>query len=171
MKFNYIIASLLPLALAGCDEVTNNGSSDQIMQRQQEQLLQEGVSAVPLPAIKNFREKRLLTDILEMRDQKGLTTYTYIVAEMTGKLVLLGKSFGYGIPYSTQLSNPQKIAEKNTYQSGSYAILPQAEPNGLFSPASAEGTWVIFAGPNGEEAAPVLIEPRIIVSPFPLNTN
>jgi hypothetical protein len=49
--------------------------------------------------------------------------------------------------------------------------LPQADPNGLFSPASAEGTWVLLKDPNGKETRPVYIEPRIIVSPFKLNTD
>jgi hypothetical protein len=49
--------------------------------------------------------------------------------------------------------------------------LPQADPNGLFSPASAEGTWILMKDPNGKEVKPVYIEPRIIVSPFKLKTN
>lgn len=84
---------------------------------------------------------------------------------MTGKLIFLGESIGYGIPYATQYTNPQKIA--SSYQSG-YAILPQADPNGLFSPASADGTWVTLKDPNSGKARPVLVEPRCIVPPFKL---
>lgn len=153
----------------GCKMEERAPSADQVQQADQERILRGGAAAVGMPAIKNHREQKLLKDIIEMRDQDGLVTYTYIVAEMTGKLVFLGKSIGYGIPAATQFTNPQKIAEKNSYQSGSYAILPQADPNGLFSPASAEGTWVMLIDPKTQKVRPVYIEPRIVVSPFPLS--
>jgi hypothetical protein len=50
-----------------------------------------------------------------------------------------------------------------------YAILPQADPNGLFAPSSAEGTWVMCKDPGGSDVRPVYIEPRIVVSPFKLD--
>ena len=152
--------------LAGCD-VAENKSSDKVQQQQQEQILQESAAQTGMPAIKNFRERKLLKEIIELRDQDGLTTYTYIVAEMTGKLVFLGESIGYGIPYATQYTNPQKIADQQ-HQTG-YAILPQADPNGLFSPSSADGTWVMLKDPNGGKVRPVLVEPRCVVSSFRLH--
>jgi hypothetical protein len=90
-----------------------------------------------------------------------LITYTYIVG-MNGELVFLTKSIGYGLPYGTQYSNPQKQVT-----SGSAIILPQAEPNGLFIPDSADGTWIIAVDDNGK-THPLYVEPRVIVSPFPL---
>lgn len=139
-------------------------SSDSLQQRQQEVLVKEGNSQVGMPAIKNFRERKMLKDILELRDQDGLLTYTYLYNEMTGNLVFFGETIGYGIPYATQFTNPMKWA-------GTGIALPQADPNGLFSPASAEGTWVLLKDPNSDKVRPVYIEPRIVVSPFKLNTN
>lgn len=52
-----------------------------------------------------------------------------------------------------------------------YAVLPQADPNGLFSPASAEGTWILLKDPHGSDVKPVYVEPRVIVSPFKLEIN
>jgi hypothetical protein len=154
------------LTLVGC---SHKPSSDEVQQAQQERILQEGTSAVGMPAIHNFRERRLLKDIYELRDQEGLTTYTYLFAEQTGKLVFLGESVGYGIPCSTQFTSPQKVqwvglgtANANRF------VLPQADPNGLFSPSSAEGTWVLLKDPHGSEVRPVYIEPRVVVSPFRL---
>jgi hypothetical protein len=49
--------------------------------------------------------------------------------------------------------------------------LPQADPNGLFSPTSAEGTWVMCKDPKGGEVKPVYIEPRIVVSPFKMEAK
>ena len=50
----------------------------------------------------------------------------------------------------------------------SLGILAQADPNGLFSPGSAEGTWIMCKDPKGPDVRPVYVEPRVIVSPFPL---
>ena len=52
---------------------------------------------------------------------------------------------------------------------GVYTTLPQADPNGLYSPNSAEGTWVLLKNPNNpKEVKPVYIEARILVSQFKL---
>jgi hypothetical protein len=140
-------------------------SSDSVQQAQQELLLAEGTAQVGMPAIKNFRERKLLKDIIELRDQDGLVTYTYVWNEMNGRLVFLCDSIGYGIPYATQFTSPQKAEWSSTK---GWLVLPQADPNGLFSPAAAEGTWVMCKDPNGAEVRPVYIEPRIVVSPFKL---
>lgn len=165
-KIALIIATIATFAITGCDQI--QPTSDQVQTHQQETILKECASQVGMPAIKNFREKKLLKDILEMRDQDGLTTYTYIVAENTGKLIFLGESIGYGIPYATQYTSPMRPAlSTETHEAGNVTI-PQADPNGLYSPASCDGTWVLLKDPNSNNVKPVYIEPRIIVSPFKL---
>jgi len=58
------LVSLL-FVIAGCGEYTPPApSSDEVQQRQQEQVLKEGTAQTGMPAIKNFREKKLLKDIL-----------------------------------------------------------------------------------------------------------
>ncbi len=151
--------------LTGCLEEKN--TSDSVQRQEQERILAEGTSQVGMPAIKNFREKKLAKDVLELRDQEGLVTYTYLWSEMQGKLVFFCNSVGYGLPYSTQFTNPQKIEEWRS-QTG-YAILPQADPNGLFSPDSAEGTWILCKDPNSDKVAPVYVEPRVVTSPFKMH--
>lgn len=160
---NRIALVLFVLWLGGCEYTP---SSDEIQQQQQEKILKEGVSQIGMPAIKNYRERKILKDILEMRDQEGIVTYTYLASEEAGKLGdLLCVSIGFGVPYATQFTNPQKLE----FHSGhGYVSLPQADPNGLFSPSSAEGTWVLCKDPNGKDVKPVYVEPRIVVSPFKL---
>jgi hypothetical protein len=149
-------------------EQCDKPSSDDVQRQQQERILQEGTSQTGMPAIKNFRERKLLKDIYELRDQNGLVTYTYIVAENTGKFVFVCNSIGYGISAATEYTNPQKI----DYSYAHYVVIPQADPNGLFSPATAEGTWVMCANPEKKGAAePQYIEPRVIVTTFKLPTN
>lgn len=153
--------------LAACDDPTP--TSDQTQAAQQERILAEGTAQTGMPAITNFRERKLLKEILELRDQDGLVTYTYVWSEMQGKMVFFCNSVGYGIPYATQYTNPERIVDRST--SYGYITLPQADPNGLFSPASADGTWVMCKDPNGPSTRPVFVEPRISVSPFRLEVG
>lgn len=155
------------VALSACGGAQ---TSDQVQTAQQETILAEGTAQVGMPAIKNFRERKLLKDIIEMRDQDGILTYTYIVAENTGKLAFICNSIGYGLPAATQFTSPEKVYQAYSGHDG--IAIPQADPNGLFSPSSAEGTWVMCADPNGgKKALPLYIEPRVIVSPFKLSTQ
>jgi hypothetical protein len=50
-----------------------------------------------------------------------------------------------------------------------YAILPQADPNGLFMPTSSSATWLMMIDPKTNKPRPVYVEPEIVVSPFPLH--
>ena len=119
--------------------------------------------ALPISAIINFAEKRMFKDILEKRDQMQ-PTYTYIV-DMNGHTHKICDSLGYGLPYATQYTNPQRTVD---YTHG-IATIPQADPNGLYSPASADGTWVMCLNPKTKHAEPQYIEPRIITTTYPLD--
>lgn len=164
-KFITITAIAAAVALASCGEYTP--SADVIQNAKQEELAKQSVQSVGMPAIKNFQEKRILKDILELRDNPQFNTYTY-TEDMSGRLHLRCNSIGYGIPYATQYTNPQKIEDYGSY--GQVAVA-QPDPNGLFSPASADGTWVLCKVPGKDDVRPVFMEPRIIVSPFPLENN
>ena len=165
-----VLALAIIVALTGCDA---QPTSDETQRVQQEKILSEGSSQVGMPAIKNFRERKLLKDILEMRDQSGLITYTYVenqiptvkpgVTIMGGKFTYVGESVGYGLPYATQFTNPEKVEYSSTK---GYVTMPQADPNGLFSPSSASGTWVLLKNPNGPETKPVYMEPNVFVAPW-----
>lgn len=154
--------SAAALALAACEPYTP--TSEQIQNHKQEQTNLQAVESVGMPTIVNFQEKRILKDIYELRDTQ-LRTWTY-TQDMNGHLHKLCDSVGYGIPAATQYTNPQRVA----HSSGNITI-PQADPNGLYSPSSAEGTWVLCSQPGKDKTVPVYVEPRVIVSPFPLGQN
>ncbi len=167
MRHVSIIAGALALSIGGCDS-QSIPSSDQKMNRAQEQLSNEAVQAVGMPAIVNFQEKRMAKDIMEARDTTRATV-TYVMAENSGQLFKLCDSVGYGLPYATQFTNPSKVTERSCPGSGcSLATIPQADPNGLFSPAVADATWIFCLDPATKKDRPVYVEPKTIVSPFPL---
>jgi len=145
--------------LTACDQ---RESSTQIERRKQEEMTLQAVTQVGMPSIVNFAEKRMFKDILELRD-KNVPTTTYLVG-MNNQLTKVCDSIGYGLPYATQYTNPQRVYS----DTHGYGTLPQADPNGLYSPASADGTWVLCVDHKDGKAKPVYIEPRILVSPFPI---
>lgn len=163
--FMVTFGMMLLMSNSSCDDQGNN--SNKQLADKQEQLMQEANRQVGMPAIKNFQERKLLKMILELRDQENLICYAYIVPEMTGKPVFLGKCLGFGIPYSTQFTSPLVLVTPGISDRGC-TTLPQADPNGLFMPSNAEGTWLMMIDPDTNEPRPVYIEPRVLVSPFKL---
>ena len=157
-----LLGLALVVMLVSCEQQAP--TADEVDRVKQERILEEGQRQTGMPAIHNFQEKKLLKMIYELRDNEKIVNYAYLFNEFNGKLIYLGKCIGYGIPYSTQYSNPEKI---DPTQNGNVA-LPQAEPNGLFMPSSSEGTWVMLLDGDGSPH-PVYIEPKVIVSPIKLN--
>lgn len=158
MKRDLLVNIMLCLSLLvvlsliyGCD------SADRAQRIETEVRMKEANSVLGLPAISNWTEKRLLKQLYELRDQEGLATFTYTQA-LDGSLRFLCNSIGYGMPFSAQYSNPQRVARQ------AYS-LPQPEPNGLFMPEGLSATWVLCVDPEGVPR-PVYLEPVIVVSPF-----
>ncbi len=152
----FSLAICVSIFLVGC-----SNSSDDVQKRETEKTLKEAHAQIGMPAIKNFQERKLAKMIFELRDQEKLVTYAYVVT-WQGELIFIGKCIGYGLPYSVQYTNPmKKIA-------GYDAVIPQADPNGLFMPDGLSATWLMMIDDKGD-ARPVYVEPQIIVSPFPLH--
>lgn len=164
MKKTIIAALALTTMLSACGEVPQ--SAEQKQKEATNKLMADAEARVGMPRVTNFTEKRLANMILELRDQPNLSTYTYTI-DMQGKAHCLGRSIGYGLPYTTQITNPQKIAWSS--REGGAGVLPQAEPNGLYSSDSTSATWVLLVGPTGKPE-PTYVESDITVSLSPLRT-
>lgn len=164
-----IKALVLPLVLIlleanSCDTTE---TADHKQATQQEQLAAEANAQVGMPGITRFTEKRLLRQLYELRDQ-NISTYTYM-PDLQGRLWHVCDSVGFGLPYSTQFTNPERPAHNWETQMAGNMPLPQPEPNGLFMPSTAEGTWIMCAGANGT-TKPVYVEPRVMVSTIKLKS-
>ena len=153
--------------MQSCDETAP--TSNQKEAAVQEQLKAEADRQVGMPAITNFQQKRLANKIISECDRTNLICYAYTLPEYSGKPYFIGKCIGYGLPYATQYTNP--MALQKVGQSGSgwrYEVLPQADPDGLFKPASADGTWLELIDPIDNTPHVAYIEPKIMVVPFRL---
>ena len=153
--------------VAGCDSPSQPSAQKQ-QAAATEQLTAEAQRQVGMPAIKNFQERKLMKQIIELRDREDLITYAYLVS-LNGELVYLGKCVGFGLPYSVQFTSPESIVRNGHSTRSSYwtGPMPQPDPNGLYMPQGLSATWLMMLGDDGE-VHPVYIEPQIIVSPFKL---
>jgi hypothetical protein len=166
---------MLALVLAivtGCDlEVSAKPpSADAVAAQRTQNAMQEAMRQVGMPAIVNFKELRDAKMIFELRDQADLVCYAYFQT-LDGHLVFFGKCLGYGLPYSVQYTNPERIL---TYDGGEYGAinpitLPQPDPNGLFMPEGLSATWLMMLDKDSKPQ-PVYVEPTIVVMPFPIET-
>lgn len=163
-----IIFVIIILASAGCVQV--NSSVDSKQKVQQEQMLNEMNNKIGMPNITNFFEKSISKQLLEMRDDPKLVTYSYIRNEMSGKFVFLSQTIGFGVPYSVQYTNPERIAKSSELPYSGNEVLPQADPNGLFMPESAAATWLIRVNQDGS-LDPIYIEDNVTVSRTKLPKN
>ena len=176
-RITYIFAILL-IGILVSTSCRRAETSDTAMNEKMETLAEEANRQVGVPALVNFQEKKTLKWIYELCDQEDLICYAYLYNYATGDIGrFLGKCLGYGVPYSTQFSNPTKYqgatADKVADFAGrewvyDYLLLPQAEPNGLFKPEGMSATWLIMIDPDGNPR-PMYVEPLIIVSPYKLH--
>ena len=168
-KYLTIITCCISILLLGNDCAGQSSNSDKELAKRTEQSMQEANRQIGMPAITNFQERKLAKLIFELRDQADLICYAYIVNKMTGKLVFLGKSIGFGLPYSVQYTNPSKLTRGDRGTKYGDFVMPQADPNGLFMPTGLSATWLMLINPKTKKPQPVYIEPEIVVSPFPLH--
>jgi len=181
--------------LAGCGYNYNpTQSNDSKIAEQQEQQQAEGDAEVPPPAITAWNEKRLLKTVMERRDKADLATWTY-TKNMDGKYTWICESIGFGIPYNTRANNPKHYEFVTTHTGwnggggtsswcsgsnggypdangrclyGEHAIMDQAEPNGLFIPESAKGTWNTCRNPTTGKPDVTYQEEDVSVFPYRL---
>lgn len=184
-KITMFICIITSLFLAACNYKVTQSNDSKIAQQQEKQQA-EGDAQVPPAAIVNWNEKRLVKLIQEKRDQVNLSTWTY-TKNMDGKYTFVCDSIGYGVPYNTRANNPQHYeyvstttgwrgagSTCNTTDSsgncvwGEHAIMAQPEPNGLFIPDSAKGTWNLCKDPKTGKPDVTYQEEDVSVFPYKL---
>jgi hypothetical protein len=179
---------LVSSCLFGCDSGT--ATSDDQQAQQQEQLNKQATAQTGMPSVTNFTMRKDLKQIIEACDQEGYVTYLYVdnafphVSSVgtgprgeigrtcaEGKFTYLGTGMGFGVPYASEYTNPSKISCNNGTDdcSSEYmSVTPQADPDGLYKPSSANGTWYMLLDPTGvtKDVKPIYMEPNMFVSPF-----
>jgi len=180
IKFALLVSLLLAVSTGCAPAPTSNDAQ----RDRQNKVLDEAVAQTGLPAMTNFREFKMMKLIYELRDQEGLVTYTYVenltptvvpgYTAMGGKFTMFCDSIGYPISAAAQFTAPETV---QTYNVGGGADsqkyygterLPQADPNGLFMPSSAEGSWALCNNPETKKAGVTYSESRLTAFPYKL---
>ncbi|MCL4384494.1 hypothetical protein M1116_03500 [Patescibacteria group bacterium] len=155
-KFAFIVlAILVPMAFAACSSSSSVVEEQRAVNQQQE----AAQGRVPQPVMKNYLERYLMAELYKARDN-AVATWSYIQSPYTGKILWQCASIGFPIPGGTQLTNPEQY-----YSSG--GVLPQAEPNGLYTPATSAGTYVMCVNKDGT-ISPQYKEPAVETSMCPI---
>lgn len=176
--FSLIVVAFLFMGMDSCGEKkAAKDSADAVQAQQTKNMLSEAQRQVGMPNIVNWQQRKLMKMIYELCDKEDLICYAYIKSDYQGKLFFIGKCVGFGIPFSAQFTNPNRIWDleidgggvNKCEDNGEIQVIPQADPNGLFMPTSSSATWLMMVDPETNEPRPVYIEPEIVVSPFPLH--
>ena len=163
MKKSKIVLTVLMMVgmmvlFSGCLESGNKADREQA--EETEILMQEINNQVGIPNITNFYEKKMAKQVYELRDDADLVTHAYTMSQYSGKYIYLGRCVGFGLPYSTQYTNP----EKRVWNGGSAYQTPQPEPNGLFTAEGLSATWLMLVNEDTGEAEVAYFEPEIVVT-------
>ena len=157
--------------LTGCHRETASSRENEYTQT----IMEQSSYVVGYPDITNFFEKAQLKEIYEMRDDPSLICHWYTRNDMTGKWIYQGTCIGYGIPYGTSITQPDTVqraalpaigvtGKDKGYNEILTEILPQAEPNGLYTNGlSTSATWILTTDTNGN-ITPTYVESEITVS-------
>lgn len=125
---------LILFAVVACD-FERDATQEQKLQT--EVLMKESQNQIGMPNITNFFEKKIMKEILEKCDDPKLITYLYTI-NLEGKYVYRGRGIGFGVPYSTQYTNPQKYVKYHG------VVIAQADPSGLFKSSGMSATWYLM---------------------------
>lgn len=144
----------------GCAAKDETSSATRIEQDQQNRQMEQFLRNQPVPSFDWSLERHVLIQLYAAR-QRATNTFSVVQSEFTGKILWSCPSIGFPLPYATQLTNPLQ-AQWRGYSSDhqTSAVVDQQEPNGLFSPGDAEGTWVQCVNDKGK-ITPVYEERKV----------
>lgn len=166
-----ITAISLLISITGCQPRNVNETTEQKHKEQVNENINEMQRQLGNPKIDDFFEYRMMKEIYELRDNSELICHAYR-KNRKGQLIYIGKTLGYGLPYSMQMTSPEKIVDERNIDRGDGfeygngygdAIMPQPEPNGLYIPEGLSATWLIMVDDKGNRK-PAYYEPSIIVT-------
>lgn len=161
-----LVAVLLPVTflLGGADDTgcSTRPTSTSIEHQSQDLQMQQFLRNQPVPSFDWSLERHMLIQLYSAR-QKATNMFSVVQSEFTGKILRQCPSMGFPLPYATQLTNPLQITSQYGIANNSHyadGVVAQQEPNGLFTPSTADGTWVPCVDEKGR-ITPVYEERKV----------
>lgn len=164
IKTALAVAGVVVLCGAGGDGCTAQDNTAAKEQQSTDRAMTQIARSQPVPVFDYSLERHMLTEIYKAR-QRATNTFSVVQSDYTGKVLWSCPSLGYPVPYATQLTNPHQLqAIYGLNNSGHWTdgVVEQPEPNGLYSPAQSDATWVPCVGPDGK-VTPVYEEKHVTV--------
>lgn len=154
----FILFLILVVFLASCS------TSDQVTWTEKEQQGSGQLAIIqnqPVPDLGGYSFERQIVIETYLARNSIISTYAYMFT-MDGKIVEICASIGYPIPYSTQLTSPDKYYNSTT--------IANAEPNSLYPPSDAAATLVQCVNSDGS-VTPVYIEWYVLAFPYRIKSD
>jgi hypothetical protein len=149
---------LSSVVLAGCTDTANEKEANNV--ERQQQIYTKSQAA---PFFDWSLERHLMIELYKARND-AVVTYSY-VRNIQGNVIFSCNSIGFPVPSNEQLTNPESLASPNYRDS---SVLPQAEPNGMYSSPSTSGTFVFCLSDDGS-VSPSYFEQDVETHTAPLN--
>jgi len=150
-----LVVFVVLFTLSACTATADTRERDEV-QTQQELYR----TTQPIPYFEWSLQRHLMIELYKNQNQ-AVATWSYVWDQLRGKVSWQCASVGYPIPGGTQLTNPEQLAYSKD------AVIPQAEPNGLFSPTTSSGTYVMCVNEDGT-VSPVYLEELVRTFPYPM---
>ena len=166
-KILILVAIATAILFSGCNYKPSQTAEDAATVEKQNKQYAKGQ---PVPMYDWSLERDLVIKLYNLRNQRVSThsvwrsDYGIIEGDCT--------SMGYGLPYDTSLTNPDKLAHMYVGSSTGRisGVVGQAEPNGIFASTNTAATWVMCVGTAGL-LEPHYVESKVTVYPYPVKVN
>jgi hypothetical protein len=157
-----ILGIILTLILTSC-----GGASYQEAKKVQDQ---QSIYANNQP-VPSFTWSLTRAELIQIYVAKNsaVATYSLVYNQYKGIIQFQCPSYGYPIPGGTELTAPE-APYVNSSGGISDFVIPQAEPDGTFSPSNSAGTYIICRNDDGS-AYPVYVEDNVLTFPFLMKTD
>ena len=145
MKLNKIpalaVLAVAVLALGGCNDSTSGDQSERDFTARSQQHFD--VAQPP----HQYDASQARANLIAAQDAMAEGANSWTVQTVPGVgITFQCPSVGMPIPFSTQITNPQKVAYDNN---GGNLTLPQQEPYGLYTPDGVAATYANCVLPDG----------------------
>lgn len=122
-------------------------TGQQAENNQQDQSTQDLVNNQPLPHFTYSQMRQNLTEI-ETAQATGVQTTSFFFNQGVADPMDSCPSIGVPIAASASLSNPHRV-DKHSATDGGNAVIDQMDPNGVYTPPSTTGTYVVCVDATG----------------------
>jgi hypothetical protein len=145
------ILALVAISLVAC---TKHGTptGQALENQQQSQGTESLVNNQPLPHF-NYSQLRQNLIEIETAEATGVQTTSFFFNHGIQDPIFTCPSIGVPIPNTMSLSNPQQVVHDGYPSGGAALTVNQMDPNGVYTPPSSSGTFVMCVGANGKPFA------------------